>query len=397
MIHGWIMKFQTCEQTFHGLLLQYFHLRGFSKTDPLDFAPTRERFGIASIPPITRIANEFFAHSNTGPQVDFSSNKIWLSKLISKQKDNYAFLAFAQQTKYAVIPLHTEDEFNLFHSAVSPGGEYASAHGLPNFDQMVRWWSEKADGKTIFYKLREHLAAYYKTWSQRRQEKQTMLTSQPQRQPHEKRIRSATYVSHVLPAAKRHQPGIINNEMETVSTITEITADQDVLVENEASLSSMSVIEDAVMLDTNAPLFESGLANQDVPMHNPDVHLSELHSMPGPSNDINMQQFVFPGLPLNQPFTPGIYAVWGDEKIKRRRCQVCVQAGRDGKTCKGKNNHKNCEFIKVCNICSLNYFSHSLLMDIDRHDCKKYNKYRASTLKILIVVRYKTYDSVLFM
>ena len=166
----------------------------------------------------------------------------------------------------------------------------------------------------------------------------------------------ATYVSHVLPAAKRHQPGIINNETETVSTITEITADQDVLVENEASLSSMSVIEDAVMLDTNAPLFESGLANQDVPMHNPDVHLSELHSMPGPSNDINMQQFVFPGLPLNQPFTPGIYAVWGDEKIKRRRCQVCVQAGRDGKTCKGKNNRKNCEFTEVRNVCSFNFF-----------------------------------------
>ena len=39
--------------------------------------------------------------------------------------------------KYAVIPLHSEDEFNLFHSAVSPGGEYASACGLPNFDQMV--------------------------------------------------------------------------------------------------------------------------------------------------------------------------------------------------------------------------------------------------------------------
>ena len=101
---------------------------------------------------------------------------------------------------------------------------------------------------------------------------------------------------------------------------------------------------------------------------------------------INMQQFVFRELPLNQPLTPGIYTVWGDEKIKRHRCQVCVQAGRDGKTCKGKNNHKNCEFIEVCNICSLNYFSHSLLMDIDRHDCKKYNKYRASTLKILIVV-----------
>lgn len=54
-------------------------------------------------------------HLNIGPQIDFYSNKIWLSKLIGKLKDNYAFLAFAQQTKYAVVPLHTEDEFNLFH------------------------------------------------------------------------------------------------------------------------------------------------------------------------------------------------------------------------------------------------------------------------------------------
>src|SRR6266700_683360 len=66
------------------------------------------------------------------------------------------------------MTVHTVDEFNLFHSAVSPGGEYASAHGLPNFDQMVRWWPEKANGKTIFYKLQEHLTAHYKTWSEHR-------------------------------------------------------------------------------------------------------------------------------------------------------------------------------------------------------------------------------------
>jgi hypothetical protein len=160
--------------------------RLFQDTDPLDFSPTTERFGITVIPPITRIANEFFAHPNMNTQIDFASNKLWLSKLIGKRKDNYTFLAFAQQTKYAVTPLHTEDEFNLFHSAVSPGGEYASASGLPNFDHMARWWSEKANGKTIFYKLCEHLAVYYKTWNEHRQEKQTILASQPQRRPHEK-------------------------------------------------------------------------------------------------------------------------------------------------------------------------------------------------------------------
>ena len=113
--------------------------------------------------------------------------------------------------------------------------------------------------------------------------------------------------------------------METVPITTEITVAQDVLVQNaEASLSSMSVIQDVAMLDTNAP--PSGLTNQDVTMQDPDVPHPELHSMPGPSNDINMQQPVFSGLPSNQPFTSGTYAVWGEERIKKHRCQVCVQA-----------------------------------------------------------------------
>ena len=323
--------------------------RLFQDTDPLDFSPTTERFGITVIPSITRIANEFFAHPNMNTQIDFASNKLWLSKLIGKRKDNYTFLAFAQQTKYAVTPLHTEDEFNLFHSAVSPGGEYASASGLPNFDHMAQWWSEKANGKTIFYKLREHLAVYYKTWNEHRQEKQTILASQPQRRPHEKRIRSTTYVSHVLPAAKRHQPGITNKEAETVSTTADIMAAHDILVQNaEASSSSaFSVIQDqdVVMQDTNSP--HSGLANQDTIMQGPDAPYPELYSMPGPSSDINMHQSAIPALPPNQPSTSGLYAVWGKEKVTIRRCMICVQAGRDGKSCKGKNNRKNCEFIEV--------------------------------------------------
>jgi hypothetical protein len=157
----------------------------------------------------------------------------------------------------------------------------------------------------------------------------------------------------------------MDNEMETVSNITEVTVAQNALTQNaESSLSSIPVIQDVMMLDTN-PLL-SGLANQDVTMQVPDILHSELHSMPGPSNDINMQQPVFPEFSLNQPFTSGVYAVWGEEKIKKRRCQVCVQAGRDGKTCKG-NNCKHCEFIEVC---SLNYFSHCLLINVDRHNSK---------------------------
>ena len=159
-----------------------------------------------------------------------------------------------------------------------------------------------------------------------------------------------TYVSHVLPAAKWHQPGITNNDVETVTTTADIMVAQDVLVQNaEASSSSVSsVIQDVVMQDTNTPL--SGLANQDIIMQGPDAPYSELYSMPGPSSDINMHQPSIPALPLNQAFTSELYTVWGKEKVTICRCMICVQAGHDGKTCKGKNNQKHCGFIELCSL-----------------------------------------------
>ena len=75
-----------------------------------------------------------------------------------------------------------------------------------------------------------------------------------------------------------------------------------------------------------------------------------LYSMPGPSSDINMHQLAIPALPPNYPFTSGFYADWGKEKVMICRCMRCVQAGCDGKTCKGKNNWKHCEFIEVCSL-----------------------------------------------
>ena len=126
-------------------------------------------------------------------------------------------------------------------------------------------------------------------------------------------------------------------------------AAHDILVQNaEASSSSaFSVIQDqdVVMQDTNSP--HSGLANQDTIMQGPDAPYPELYSMPGPSSDINMHQSAIPALPPNQPFTSGLYAVWDKEKVTICRCMICVQAGHDGKSCKGKNNRKNCEFIEV--------------------------------------------------
>jgi len=89
----------------------------------------------------------------------------------------------------------------------------------------------------------------------------------------------------------------------------------------------------------------SGLANQGIIMQGSDAPYYELYSMPGPSSDLNMHQPAIPALLLNQPFTSGLYAVWGKEKVTICRCMICVQAGCDGKTCKRRNNHNHCEFI----------------------------------------------------
>jgi hypothetical protein len=113
--------------------------------------------------------------------------KLLFSQLQGKQKNIYEYLASAQQTKYAVIPLHTEDGFNLFHEAVKVGGIWAAPTGLPNFDNMATWWSSKANGKTIFYKLREHLATYYKIWSDKRKQNEAMVASLPVRKKNDSR------------------------------------------------------------------------------------------------------------------------------------------------------------------------------------------------------------------
>jgi hypothetical protein len=320
-------------------------------TDPLDFEFTKEKFGITAIPPLTRIANEFFSHPYTEPQVDFSSNQLWLSKLTGKRKDIYAFLAMVQQTKYAVTPLHTEEEFNLFHKAVSPGGQWSSANGQPNFDYMAQWWSEKANGKTIFYKLREHLAAHYKIWSEHHKEKQTMLASQPQRRPHEKRIWSDTYVSHVLPAAKRLHPGIPDSSSKLNNSVTsQFEASHDSIQNMGESSSSATVTQDVVMQDQDQNNnISSEPVTADITMQShtwhipPPPELGFTQTMPGPSNQINMQYHEVPTFQQNESSFAGLYTTLGKEH-KKRRCMMCVNAGRDGTNCKGKNNRNCCEF-----------------------------------------------------
>jgi hypothetical protein len=134
--------------------------------------------------------------------------KLYLSHLKGKRKDVYTFLATAQQTRFAVTPIHTTAEFKLFNKAVSFGGEHFTSHGQPDFGSMSRWWSKEADGKKIFYKLKEHLSTYYKTWTDSQQGRISMIATEKQRELNTRRIKSKSHTVTVLPAASRLHPGI---------------------------------------------------------------------------------------------------------------------------------------------------------------------------------------------
>jgi hypothetical protein len=57
--------------------------------------------------------------------------------LKGKQNDAYTYLAAAQKTLFAVTPLHTKNEFQLFKDSVKNDGPFCASRGQPNFHQMA--------------------------------------------------------------------------------------------------------------------------------------------------------------------------------------------------------------------------------------------------------------------
>ncbi len=104
-------------------------------------------------------------------------------------------------------------EFKLFNNAVSAGGQWCAPHGQPNFEAMAQWWSSVADGTSIVYKLKEHLATHYRSWMEHQQANRSLVGSEKQRQPNTKRIRSNNHTATVLAAAVRQYPGLLADNM----------------------------------------------------------------------------------------------------------------------------------------------------------------------------------------
>ena len=79
--------------------------------------------------------------------------------------------------KFAVGPMDTTQEFQLFDTSVSLHGDWFSPAQDPDFEAMAAWLSGNVDRKTLFYKMHKHLRNYYKKWAGKKSENENIMNS----------------------------------------------------------------------------------------------------------------------------------------------------------------------------------------------------------------------------
>ena len=277
--------------------------RALQDTDPLSFQYTEEQFGITQIPGILQIQNDYNSFA-INPHEEFSiyPTKLLLSQLQGKRKSVYEFLANAQRTKYAVVPLHTEDEFKLFHKSVTVGGMWAAP---------------------------------------------SVVASLPLRRKNDSRIRSAGHIAHVLPAAPHNQPGVsVTSEDIGMDMTVEFEASQ---IEQPINLSSevqYSAIQK--LYHFSEPLEASSMfANA----KNPSTSAFSVPITTASGREMSSHITTPPAIQSNSTLQPTAssstsqFVAWGSEVRRRRRCAVCVNAGRDGYDCPGNKDRTKCKHL----------------------------------------------------
>ncbi|KAF8328650.1 hypothetical protein F5887DRAFT_897466 [Amanita rubescens] len=127
-----------------------------------DYKQSQETFGILPLPRASQVTLGMHQHSD---------------QFVAGEKIKHADLAKQQQTQIAILPVHTPAERALFRLLMSMSNGPFSATGTNrqlNWVAMASRWAEHCDGKTIFYKLPEHIKSYYKTWKDIRNEKNSI-------------------------------------------------------------------------------------------------------------------------------------------------------------------------------------------------------------------------------
>ena len=83
----------------------------------------------------------------------------------SRQISQYSFLSRRQQSRFAILPVHTSAEQDIFLRIHMDNFLQDSS---PNWAESARLWSQKVNGSSIFYKTPEDLKSYFEAWKQKR-------------------------------------------------------------------------------------------------------------------------------------------------------------------------------------------------------------------------------------
>jgi hypothetical protein len=102
-----------------------------------DYADTGETFAILPLNAERRRLYGMAAHPDTP---DRESRHWWLAN--------------AQQTRFAVLPVYKSEERELFRNFVKEKNGLLSGACAPDWVQLARRWAAYADGSSIFYKVR---------------------------------------------------------------------------------------------------------------------------------------------------------------------------------------------------------------------------------------------------
>ena len=100
--------------------------------------------------------------------------------------------------KFAVVPMDTTQEFQLFDTSVSLHGDWFSPAQDPDIEAMAPWWSENVDRKTFFYTIHKHLENHYKKWAGKKSENENIMNSLIKGKKIQERIQAPTYAAEVL-------------------------------------------------------------------------------------------------------------------------------------------------------------------------------------------------------
>jgi hypothetical protein len=288
------------------------------------FKPTQESFIISELP--QKVLDEFDIPRHDRPSpIDDKIPRMPLVNLSGARTDRYGYLASAQDTKFALVPIHTNEEYRLFNQEVR---RFMDTSGQPDFKQMTKWWSTQVDGKKIFYKIPEHLQNHFKTWNAMRSEIKTLHGTTEQRAKFMNIIRSEAHTSVVLDES--YSP--------VVQTRKAAASSASVATENRRA---------AVVPAAPATTSSSSSESHQQPRQMMFINAGAGASTSGTSTS-GYSGIIIPAPPVAGPLTimPTEPVPPASSKVrKKKECKVCQSLNKNGYDCPGRGDRKRCLYF----------------------------------------------------